>query len=83
MDAILEFIHIVVALDAMAVAIVFVVGMVIAPIIIVARGACWWKRRVKWAAVAVLTSWFGLWLFWRSNDRASRTYPTLANVRFR
>lgn len=75
MDKFLEFVRIVVSFDAIAIAVALGVGAVIAPLIILVRGACWWKRRLKWAAVAVLTSWLGLWLFWREQARVSAGPP--------
>lgn len=72
MDVIGEFVHLLTR-DAVVVTIaaIFGAGVLIAPIVILVRGAGWWKRRLKWAAVAMLTSWFGLWLFWRDRPRAS------------
>lgn len=81
MDALLEFAHTVVNLDAMLIAVVFVAGVVIAPVVILIRGACWWKQRLKWAAVAFLTSWLGLWLFWRKQAPAAHESPNRSVVR--
>jgi len=70
MEAMSEFVHTLVALDASTIAIVFAAGMVVAPLIILMQSAIQWKRRLKWTAVSLLTSWFGLWLYWRSEPRA-------------
>jgi hypothetical protein len=67
-----DFIHIIIVLDEIALviaAVVFAAGMIVAPILILVRGACWWRHRLKWAAVAMLTSWLGLWLFLRSEKK--------------
>jgi len=58
-----------VEVDAIAVGILFAAGIVVAPIAILLGGACWWRRRLKWATVAMFTSWFGLWLFLRDEAR--------------
>ena len=81
MDAFLEVVHSVVTLNAILIALVIVAGVVIEPLVILIRGACWWKRRLKWAAVAFLTSWLGLWLFWREQSRAGGGSPNRSVVR--
>lgn len=69
MERLQEFLHTVVLLDALAVGVVFMAGVVVAPIAILVHDGCWWRRRLKWATVALLTSWFGLWLFRRDQSR--------------
>jgi hypothetical protein len=71
MERFLEFVQIVVALGAIAVGVVFIAGALIAPAVIIVQVACWWRRRLKWAAVALVTSWLGLWLFQRGEARRS------------
>ena len=84
MDWVAEYVHIIVLLDEIAVAIVVVVfaaEMIIAPVAILVRGACWWRRRLKWAAVATIASWLGLWLFWRGEERAGRSTSGFVSIR--
>lgn len=84
MDWFAEYLHIVVLLDEIAVGIavvVFAAGVIIAPTAILVRGACWWRRRLKWAAIAMLTSWLGLWLFWRGEARAGRSPSGRMSIR--
>ena len=76
-----ESVHLVVTLDAMVVTIVFVAGALIAPIAILVRSTCFWRRRLKWAAVAAVTSWFGLWLFWRDEARRIHNHTDRSGVR--
>lgn len=66
---------------ALAQAIVFAVGAVVAPIIILVHGAFWWRHRLKWAAIATLTSWIGLWLFLRDDPRANTRPSDRAGIR--
>jgi hypothetical protein len=64
MDQFGEFVNVIVTLDLIAVGIaglVFLAGTVIAPVAILVRGAGLWRHRVKWAVVAMFTSWLGLW----------------------
>ena len=70
METLSELVHVVITLDAIAIAVAFVTGMVVAPFVIMIRGAMRWKQRLKWATVSLLTSWFGLWLFWHSQVSA-------------
>ena len=71
MERFLEFAHLLVTLDVILVGVVFAAGIVIAPAVILVRRACWWRRGQKWAAVAALTSWISLWLFWRDEARSN------------
>lgn len=50
---------------AKLVAVTFIIGMIAAPLIVLAYSANWWKQRMKWAAVCAVTSWMGLWFFLR------------------
>jgi len=84
MDWVAEYFHTIVLLDEIAVGIavvVFAAGVIIAPTAILVRGACWWRRRLKWAAIAMLTSWLGLWLFWRGEARAGRSPSGRMSIR--
>lgn len=73
MERFAEFIHLAVALDVLVAGVAFALGVVIAPIAILVHGTCWWRRRLKWAAVAAFTSWIGLWLFLRNEAHRSGT----------
>lgn len=66
MDPLPGFLHELVVLDAIAVFVALAAGVVVAPVVVLLQGACWWRRRLRWALVALLTSWMGLWLFWRA-----------------
>ena len=72
MEAFLKVVELVVMIEATAIAVAFAVGMIVAPAVVLVQRACWWKKRVKWAAVCALTSWMGLWFFLR-DQRGSRS----------
>jgi uncharacterized membrane protein YozB (DUF420 family) len=63
-EALSEFVRTLVVLDVIAIAIVFAIGMVVAPLIMLMQSASRWNQRLKRTAVSLVTSWFGLWLYW-------------------
>jgi len=65
METFLRFVEILVAIEAIAVGLAFVSGMIVAPILVLAHRALWWKKRFKWVAVCAVTSWMGFWFFLR------------------
>jgi len=64
MEMFRSFVHIMMYLDAFAFAVVFAVGAIVGPVIVLVDEARGWSYRLKWAAAAILGSWFGLWLYW-------------------
>ena len=44
------------------------VGIVVAPVLVILHAGVEWKRRAKWIAVCMMTSWIGFW-FWRRDIR--------------
>jgi len=78
MEAFWFFVHITIFLDAVAFAIVFALGMLVAPVVILVDGAFWWKRRLKWMAVALVGSWLGLWMYWRRRPAPAILPPARA-----
>jgi hypothetical protein len=70
MEVLSEFVHTLVVLDVIAIAIGFAVGMVGAPLIVLMQSALRWKQRLKWTAVLLVTAWFGPWLYWRREASA-------------
>lgn len=65
METLLRFVETLVTAGAVAVALAFVSGMVVAPFLVLAHRAVWWRRRFKWVAVCAVTSWMGFWFFLR------------------
>ena len=63
------FAHVLYLADMVAFA-AFVLGMIVAPLVILLHRATHWRIRLRWTAVALCTSWLGLWLYWRRHGRA-------------
>jgi hypothetical protein len=76
--ALSELVRILVALDVIALTVALAVGVFVAPLIVMAQGAVRWRERLKWTVVSLLTSWFGLCLYWHRRAGAGATSPNRA-----
>ena len=75
MEVFWDLVRTMILFDAVAFVVVFAVGVLVAPIIVLMDGAFWWKRRLKWTAVALFGSWFGLWMYWRTRPGSAAAPP--------
>jgi len=73
-----DFVDIMILIDAVAFAVAFAIGMLVAPILVLMDRAVWWKHRLKWTAVALFGSWIGLWMYRRSRKDAGGPSPARA-----
>jgi hypothetical protein len=74
------FAHVLYLVDMVAL-VAFVLGMVVAPLVILMHRVTHWKIRLRWTAVALCTSWLGLWMYWRRHGRPAATDPASSTVR--
>lgn len=79
MEVFWDLVHTMILFDAVAFVVVFAVGVLVAPVIVLMDGAFWWKRRLRWTAVAFFGSWFGLWMYWRMRP-GSATQPSMGTT---